>query len=96
MNFKIIGEWDNDLIWCPSQLLLKIERENVVYQIYCRWRWSDPWTVSLIDPADKRLFKKDLKSTQDTPLEEVHCEALEEVNRFFERKSNENDKTESI
>lgn len=45
-KIKWLGNWDDELIWCPSQLRRKFKLDNRVYVLYCRWRWDDPWTFS--------------------------------------------------
>lgn len=47
--FNISGEWQNDLLWCPSQCYLEIWVEDTPFVIYLRWRSYDPWTLSLIE-----------------------------------------------
>lgn len=51
-GLQIIGNWDDDLIWCPSQCYLKVKFNKNCYIIYLRWRWNDPWEMSLI-PTDE-------------------------------------------
>jgi len=54
--------WDEDLIGCPSQLYraFRIEVEEaerwphklLEARAYCRWRWQDPWTASVLAPQE--------------------------------------------
>jgi len=48
-KFRILGEWEDDLIWCPSQCYLPIEYNNIKYFIYLRWRHDDPWECNILD-----------------------------------------------
>jgi hypothetical protein len=45
---EIVKEWDDDLIWCPSQCYLGLTYMGVKYVIYLRWRYTNPWTAELI------------------------------------------------
>lgn len=49
LTFKIVEDWEDDLIWCPSQCYLKIKWRRRHFVIYLRWRNSDPWTAELIE-----------------------------------------------
>lgn len=51
-NMEIVGEWEEDLMWCPSQCYLQIKHGFYGYQIYLRWRHDDPWTCRLIRKTD--------------------------------------------
>ena len=51
-KFLIDGEWEDDLIWCPSQCYLPLLFNGKKYKIYLRWRWSDPWTATLFENED--------------------------------------------
>lgn len=61
LNLKLLWEdtpWIEDLIGCPSQLYkpfrVYVEQDTgfghtiLRAQAYCRWRWSDPWTASVM------------------------------------------------
>ncbi|MEM1003438.1 MAG: hypothetical protein AAGH46_12395 [Bacteroidota bacterium] len=52
-EIKIIEDWDDDLIWCPSQCYLKFTYKGKHFVIYLRWRHTDPWTATLIEPQEK-------------------------------------------
>lgn len=56
-KFKILGKWDDDLLWCPSQCYLSIEYNNKKYFIYLRWRYDDPWECHLMDENQKFIKK---------------------------------------
>lgn len=54
-----------DMIWCPSQIeyFFTDPRDGQMYVVYCRWRWSDPWTITLVkvaNPANPRSWNFDL------------------------------------
>jgi 23S rRNA A1618 N6-methylase RlmF len=54
MSLVIIkGTWHDHLIWCPSQCNLVIKHQSKDYEIYLRWRHSDPWTAHLIDMSNQ-------------------------------------------
>lgn len=39
--------WRGDLYWTPSQLYKTITIDDRVYELYLRWRHSDPWSFSI-------------------------------------------------
>jgi hypothetical protein len=91
-EMKIMGEWEDDMIWCPSQCYLNVSHENNKYVIYLRWRWGDPWTASLI-PANENydlvyktdwinLFNEEDFYTDDQ-LEACKLAAIEKVKTYF-------------
>src|SRR5579862_8435705 len=44
MAIKVVGEWIESLLGCPSQCYLDVkDEENNPYVLYLRWRWDDPW-----------------------------------------------------
>jgi len=47
-NIGFISEWEDDLIWCPSQLERQFTNPitKKINTLYCRWRHSDPWSFS--------------------------------------------------
>ena len=42
-KYKFTTKWDDNLIWCPSQIYRTFEYNGKQYQLYGRWRWDDPW-----------------------------------------------------
>ncbi len=48
----IFKDWSDDLIGCPSQCSKYIKYKDQVFEIYLRWRHSDPWTAQLIGPLN--------------------------------------------
>lgn len=75
MNIKYLSEWENDLIWCPSQLTRKFKDPNTgkVLELYCRWRHCDPWSFSIISSTE--WIDLDFALTEYTPIPEVHVYA---------------------
>jgi len=45
---KILRNWCDSLIWCPSQCYLLVEHNNDIYTVYLRWRHEDPWTCEVV------------------------------------------------
>jgi hypothetical protein len=58
-SIRIVGEWFEDLIWCPSQCYLKIIHRHRWFVIYLRWRWTDPWQAYLCETAVGNVVKHD-------------------------------------
>lgn len=48
-NVEVVGQWKDDLIGCPSQCTLNLKYGDRFFILSLRWRWSDPWTASLIE-----------------------------------------------
>lgn len=42
--------FSENMIWCPSQIEYYFTDQGTgqMYVVYCRWRWSDPWTIELL------------------------------------------------
>jgi hypothetical protein len=55
---EIKGEWNDSLIWCPSQCYLPLEYKGKKFQLYLRWRWDDPWTADLIEAGETEEDKE--------------------------------------
>ena len=50
-------QWDDRLIWCPSQCYYYFkDKEGNIKCIYLRWRHNDPWTAELIPLNEKLEF----------------------------------------
>lgn len=64
-HFKIY-EWDDDMIWCPSQCYLNVQIKNRYYTVYLRWRWNDPWSAAIYETDNKFQSRHNLKDR--TPL----------------------------
>lgn len=52
-EFKILKEWSDDLIMCPSQCYLWFNYLGGIHCIYLRWRHGDPWGATLVTPCVK-------------------------------------------
>lgn len=39
--------WRGDLYWTPSQLYKTVTIDDKVYELYLRWRHSDPWSFKI-------------------------------------------------
>jgi hypothetical protein len=48
-SYILHSDWQDDLIWCPSQCYKHIEYKKKHFVIYLRWRNSDPWTSQIIE-----------------------------------------------
>lgn len=92
MDFKIINDWRDDLIWCPSQCYLDIEYKGRQFVIYLRWRHQDPWTAEIIEcPNDGKFNMHELnnwnwlevKHWTDTELSELKKEVIEVANEWL-------------
>jgi hypothetical protein len=44
-------QWEDDLIWCPSQCCAHVVRDDIAYVPYLRWWWDDPWQGHIIRHA---------------------------------------------
>ncbi|MFQ5531079.1 MAG: hypothetical protein ACE5ES_00525 [Candidatus Nanoarchaeia archaeon] len=58
-KYKIqwITKWKNDFIKCPSQAWRRFRMNKKVLELYCRWRWKDPWYFKIIDKNDSSNWK---------------------------------------
>ncbi len=94
------NKWLEDLIWCPSQIFYNFvdPRTNTPYQLYLRWRHSDPWTADLYtctdrtfmnwDKRDKRLELDKIFSDDEYKDLEKYCfDKLKEIFPYIEFKS---------
>ncbi len=84
-NFKIIGEWHDSLIWCPSQCKLNISYKGIDYQIYLRWRWENPWTCALITINTKEWVYPETFSywSDDDDLDKIKKDAIEQIKKYL-------------
>ena len=99
--FDYVGTWEEhafseDMIWCPSQIEYYFTNpaEMQMYVVYCRWRWSDPWTIELIkvaDPQKPRDWNWDLghedinlgRTYKDTEYKEMEKDIVEYLKAKF-------------
>lgn len=56
-----VSKWEEhaffeEMIWCPSQIYYYFTdlADGQMYVVYCRWRWSDPWTIELVKVANPK------------------------------------------
>jgi hypothetical protein len=81
--------WNESLIWCPSQLTRNFEfSDGTKAQAYLRWRWDDPWTASVI-PVTQNVseFWVDLNipGFKDTELKDAEKWFEEYLPKYEER-----------
>ncbi len=79
---SILGNWRDDLCWCPSQCYLKISYLNKNYEIYLRWRWEDPWSATLCDD-DGLYHQLNIEFFTDKQIEEVKKASIKEAKRIL-------------
>ena len=53
-SFRGIGNWEDQLCWCPSQCSKYYSYKGVECELYLRWRWSDPWRYEIIIGGEKK------------------------------------------
>lgn len=90
-KLEVIGDWQDSLIWCPSQCELSLKYGDKNFILYLRWRWDDPWTASVI-PVDENFEFKDYSEWMeldipyftDEQLDECKEAALKEVRSIFD------------
>lgn len=51
-KFDREGDWEESLIWCPSQCSKEVVIDGKSYKIYLRWRHNDPWQMKVIKLED--------------------------------------------
>ena len=67
--------WKGDLYWTPSQLNKTITIDNKEYELYLRWRHSDPWSFNIDDVP--------------IPLKDYLAEEYEELVDYIDNNINE-------
>lgn len=91
---EIKDNWQDSLIWCPSQCELRVSHKKKNYVIYLRWRWDDPWTASLI-PVDEDWsdnskwgdwIELDIPYFTDEQLEECKEAAIQAAQKVLDGK----------
>ncbi len=88
-GWKVHSDWQDDLIWCPSQCYKKIEMGGRQFVIYLRWRWNDPWTADLVECLPDGNFEM---SGKDTTWSELNVgyfrdDQLEELKVVAEKRA---------
>ena len=48
---QLLSNWQDDLIWCPSQCKIQAEHDGKKFELYLRWRHEDPWQGHVIENA---------------------------------------------
>jgi hypothetical protein len=92
--WRIVSEWRDDLIWCPSQCCLNMILDDRHFVLYLRWRHSDPWTCMLIEvEPDGRFddYNNDIewypidmtKFTQHDNLDAIKNTAIIKAIKFY-------------
>ena len=86
-------KWLEDLIWCPSQIYYNFvdPNTNTPYQLYLRWRWSDPWSAELykcVDESFQEWTKEDKRFEideyyEDSEYKELESECIEKLRKLF-------------
>ena len=74
VNYNRNG-WKGDLYWTPSQLNKTVIIDNKEYELYLRWRHSDPWSFSI----NHKLI----------PLKDYLAEEYEELIDYIDNNINE-------
>lgn len=49
LKFNVIQDWDDDLSWCPSECIKKIEYQGRHFILLLYWRHHDPWTAEITE-----------------------------------------------
>ncbi len=87
-DFEILGEWDDDLIWCPSQCYLNIRFKAMSFCLYLRWRHGDPWTAALyhqIQGQKDERHELSIDYFKDSELEELKKHATNKAKEYLNR-----------
>ena len=74
INYNRNG-WRGDLYWTPSQLDKTVIINNKEYELYLRWRHSDPWSFNINDVP--------------IPLKDYLAEEYEELIDYIDNNINE-------
>jgi len=89
------GEWEDLLLWCPSQCFNYFKHEGKMYCIYLRWRHDNPWTADLVhipkgvyDIADSNEWVRlDVPFFKDTELDGIKESSIKAVKKILETKN---------
>ncbi len=67
LKFNTIQDWDDDLSWCPSQCIKKIEYHGRHFILLLHWRHHNTWTAELTEcRPDGKFAQLDDKTTTYT------------------------------
>ena len=69
--------WKGDLYWTPSQLYKTVNIDGKVYELYLRWRHSDPWEF-YIDTKFMELDKEFLAEEYEELIDYIDMN-IEEI-----------------
>ena len=75
INYNRNG-WKGDLYWTPSQLYKTIIVGDKEYELYLRWRHSDPWEFYI---DDKGIAIKDYLAEEYEELIDYIDKHIEEI-----------------
>ena len=82
-GLKLLGDWHEMLVWCPSQCWRDVEDESgTKYNLYLRWRWDDPWQGHLIRVTEEQGAAADDETEfpRFSPIEEWSPELFAKYN----------------
>jgi len=90
-KIEIFSEWKDELIRCPSQCYLQITFEKRYFVLYLRWRYSDPWTATLIEcDAEFYMHNKkykwvylEIKDWNENQINELKLNAIEVAKKII-------------
>jgi len=91
MRVEWLDEWEEHLLWCPSQIYRHAKVDDTVYTLYLRWRWDDPWEFYIYRGYVRhQILALNLRTGEVTDIEgkPVECELVSgdlfyENNLFF-------------
>lgn len=91
IKLEILGNWVDDLIWCPSQLYLDVQWRTQKYMLYVRWRHDDPWTLRIIknygdkneEWTDDLFGKYNVFLKESDKIDYIHSEAIRIATKFL-------------
>lgn len=77
--YNVREDWEDSLMWCPSQCYKRIEYKGRYFVIYLCWRHQDPWTASIIECKDEKFdldnslgwHDLEVKNWADTELDKL-------------------------
>jgi hypothetical protein len=75
---EFTSEWEDDLIWCPSQLTrtFLFPETGATMELYCRWRHQDPWTFAILFHGGRIRLGEGLCQTDPIPKVYAYTEKL--------------------
>lgn len=75
--------WKGDLYWTPSQLNKTITIDGRVYELYLRWRHSDPWSFNIdMEPIEIQDY---LAEEYEELMDYIDNNINEIINKYGER-----------